>query len=91
MFRDDFDAVKMNETGARGWHFLTGDGTATMSLRQGGKGWASIQRSTPPTSRRGSGGRWSSATSPGLDVGQLRAGHEVTIEARVRTSPPPAG
>jgi hypothetical protein len=87
-FRDDFDAVKIDQTGARGWRFLTGDGTATMALRQGGKGYASIQVDAT-TDRRGI---WWALIEreAGLDPGLLRDGrHEVAIEARIRVSHAP--
>src|SRR5215475_15196017 len=41
---ENFDdhSVKLDPEGITGWRVLAGDGTATMELRQGGPGYASI-------------------------------------------------
>jgi hypothetical protein len=89
-FRDDFDSVRTDPEGATGWHFFTGDGTATMDFRQGGEGYASIFVDAT-TDRRGIW--WAlveRAVSGGMDLSLLRKpGHEVRIEARIRTSHAP--
>ena len=41
-FVDDFTSFTADPTGANGWSFNTGDGTATMDFRQGEDGYASI-------------------------------------------------
>ena len=43
-FVDNFDGptVALDPEGNHGWLFLAGDGTATMDLRQGGAGYASV-------------------------------------------------
>jgi len=43
-FVDNFDGptVALDPEGNHGWLFLAGDGTATMDLRQGGPGYASV-------------------------------------------------
>jgi hypothetical protein len=43
-FIDNFDgfSVQLDPEGIKGWLFRAGDGTATMDLRQGGDGYASI-------------------------------------------------
>jgi len=87
-FRDDFDAVKLDRSGARGWRFLTGDGTATMTLRQGGKGYASIHVDATKD-RRGIWWALIEREVPGRNLGLLSAGHQVAIEARIRVSHAP--
>jgi hypothetical protein len=82
-FRDDFDTVKLDPTGARGWRTLTGDGSATMALRQGGKGYASIHVDATHDRR----GIWWALIE--RNATGLRAGGEITIEARLRVSHAP--
>jgi hypothetical protein len=87
-FRDDFDVVRTDPAGARGWRFLTGDGAATMTLRQGGPGYASIEVDATRDRR----GIWWALiernVSDNMDLGLLR-GREVRIEARLRVSHAP--
>lgn len=89
-FRDDFDGLKTDPAGKTGWLFRTGDGTATMELRQGGEGYASVVVDAT-TDRRGIW--WAlveRAVSGRMDLGLLRQpGHEVRIEARLRVSHAP--
>lgn len=88
-FRDDFDTVKLDSKGANGWRFVVGDGTATMNLRQGGDGFASIFVDAT-TDKRGIWWALVERAAPNLDVELLRKpGHELRIEARVRSSHAP--
>jgi hypothetical protein len=89
-FRDDFDSVRTDPEGVRGWRFFTGDGTATMDFRRGGPGYASIFVDATRDRR----GIWwalvERAVSSGMDLAFLRQpGHEVRIEARIRVSHAP--
>jgi hypothetical protein len=89
-FRDDFDALKTDPEGKKGWLFRAGDGTATMDFRQGGGGYASIFVDATTDKR----GIWwalvERAVSDPMDLGLLRRpGHEVRIEARLRVSHAP--
>jgi hypothetical protein len=89
-FRDDFNAVKIDPTGAAGWRFRTGDGTATMDFRQGGKGHASVLVDARSDKR----GIWwafiQREVSRDMDLSLLRKpGHEVRIETRIRVSHAP--
>jgi len=89
-FRDDFEALKTDPEGKTGWLFRAGDGTATMDLRQGGDGYASIFVDAITDKR----GIWwaliERAVSDHMDLGLLRQpGHEVRIEARLRVSHAP--
>jgi hypothetical protein len=89
-FRDDFDSVAIDQDARTGWAFFTGDGTATMDLRAGGAGYASILVDAT-TDRRGIW--WAlihREVSEGMDLALLRRpGHEVRIEARIRVSHAP--
>ena len=89
-FHDDFDSVKTDPAGKTGWRFRTGDGTATMNLRQGGTGYASILVDATTDKR----GIWwafiQREVSKDMELGLLRQpGHEVRIEARIRISHAP--
>ena len=89
-FRDDFDSVKTDPAGRTGWRFRTGDGTATMDLRQGGKGYGSILVDATTDKR----GIWwafiQHEVSKDMDLSLLRKpGREVRIEARIRVSHAP--
>jgi hypothetical protein len=89
-FRDDFDSVRTDPEGLKGWRYFTGDGTATMDFRQGGPGYASIFVDATTDKR----GIWwalvERAVSSSMDLSLLRKpGHEVRIEARIRTSHAP--
>jgi len=89
-FRDDFDSVALDPEAKTGWEFFTGDGTATMDLRQGGPGYASIFVDATKDRR----GIWwaliDREVSDAMDLALLRRpGHEVRIEARIRVSHAP--
>jgi hypothetical protein len=89
-FRDDFDRVAKDPEGRHGWLFFTGDGTATMDLRQGGPGYASVFVDATHDKR----GIWWALVERNveatLDLALLRApGHELRIEARLRVSHAP--
>jgi hypothetical protein len=89
-FVDDFDTVKTDPDGLKGWRFFAGDGTATMDFRQGGPGYASILVDAT-TDKRGIW--WALAerkVSDNMNLELLRTpGHEVRIEARIRVSHAP--
>jgi hypothetical protein len=91
-FIDNFDgpAVALDPEGNHGWLFLPGDGTATMDLRQGGAGYASVFVDGTTDKR----GIWwaliERKVSDKLDLSLLKKpGYEVRIEARVRSSHAP--
>src|SRR5690349_7989233 len=87
-FFDDFDNLKLDPD--NGWFFKAGDGTATMDLRQGGPGYASIFVDGT-TDRRGIW--WAlieRKVSDNMDLTLMKKpGHEFRIEARVRSSHAP--
>jgi hypothetical protein len=89
-FVDHFESVRTDPEGLDGWRFVAGDGTATMDLRQGGAGYASILVDAT-TDRRGIW--WALVerkVSDNMNLGLLRTpGHEVRIEARIRVSHAP--
>jgi hypothetical protein len=89
-FRDDFDSVKTDPAGINGWCLATGDGTATMALRQESPGHASI---LVDATRDRRGIWWALAertVAATMDLRPLRTpGHEVRIEARIRVSHAP--
>jgi len=91
-FVDNFDgpSVKLDPSGMSGWMFRTGDGTATMDLRQGGPGFASVLVDAT-TDRRGIW--WAlmeRKCSDQLDLTLLqKPGYELRIEARIRVSHAP--
>jgi len=89
---ENFDgpAVKLDPEGVTGWRILAGDGTATMDLRQGGPGYASVFVDGTTDKR----GIWwalmEHKVSDKMDLSLLqRPGHEFRIEARVRSSHAP--
>ena len=91
-FVDNFDGpnVTLDPQGHHGWMFLAGDGTATMDLRQGGPGHASVFVDGTTDKR----GIWwalmERQVSENLDLSLLKKpGYEVRIEARVRSSHAP--
>ena len=91
-FVDNFDGpnVTLDPQGHQGWMFLAGDGTATMDLRQGGPGHASVFVDGTTDKR----GIWwalmERQVSENLDLSLLKKpGYEVRIEARVRSSHAP--
>ena len=91
-FIDNFDGptVALDPEGNRGWLFLAGDGTATMDLRQGTEGYASVFVDGTTDKR----GIWwaliERKVTAKLDLSLLKKpGYEVRIEARVRSSHAP--
>ncbi len=91
-FMEDFNgsSVKLDPEGITGWRVLPGDGTATMDLRQGGEGYASIFVDGTTDKR----GIWwalvERKVSDNMDLSLLREpGYEFRIEARVRSSHAP--
>lgn len=91
-FVDNFDGptVALDPESNHGWLFLAGDGTATMDLRQGGAGYASVFVDGT-TDRRGIWWALIQRKLNGkLDLSLLKTpGYEVRIEARVRSSHAP--
>jgi len=91
-FVDNFDgpSVQLDPSGTAGWLFQAGDGTATMDLRQGGPGYASVFVDGT-TDKRGIW--WALMERKASDKMDLRLmqkpGHEFRIEARVRSSHAP--
>jgi len=89
---EDFDnpSLKLDPEGLAGWRVLAGDGTATMELRHGGPGYASILVDGT-TDRRGIW--WAlieHKASDQMDLSLMqKPGHEFRIEARVRASHAP--
>ena len=91
-FVENFDgpSVQLDPTGRAGWLFRAGDGTATMDLRQGGPGYASVFVDGTTDKR----GIWwalmehNVTDKMDLDLKQ-KPGHEFRIEARVRSSHAP--
>ncbi len=89
-FLDDFNSVHIDPAGVKGWHFSTGDGTATMDFRQGGEGYASIFVDGTHDRR----GIWwallEHKISSGLDLSRLKEpGMRLRIETRIRVSQAP--
>ena len=90
-FFDGFDSLKLDpENPENGWFFKAGDGTATMDLRQGGPGYASIFVDGTTDKR----GIWwaliERKVSDNMDLTLMqKPGHEFRIEARVRSSHAP--
>ena len=91
-FVDDFDGptVALDPEGNHGWLFLAGDGTATMDLRQGGPGYASVFVDATTDKR----GIWwaliERKLNGKLDLSLLKTpSYEVRIEARVKSSHAP--
>ncbi len=91
-FIDDFNgpSVQIDPEGIKGWLFRPGDGTATMDLRQGGEGYASIFVDGTTDKR----GIWwaliERKVSDKMDLSLMqKPGHEFRIEARIRVSHAP--
>jgi hypothetical protein len=91
-FIDNFDGsqVQLDPEGIKGWLFHAGDGTATMDLRQGGGGYASIFVDATTDKR----GIWwaliERKASDHMDLSLMQTpGHEFRIEARIRVSHAP--
>jgi hypothetical protein len=90
-FVDNFDGpnVTLDPQGQHGWMFLAGDGTATMDVRQGGPGYASVFVDGT-TDKRGIWWALMERQADKLDLSMLKTpGYEVRIEARVRSSHAP--
>ena len=91
-FIDDFNgpSVQIDPEGIKGWLFRPGDGTATMDLRQGGEGYASIFVDGT-TDKRGIW--WALIERKVSDKMELslmqKPGREFRIEARIRVSHAP--
>jgi hypothetical protein len=91
-FIDDFSGptVSLDAKGIRGWRHATGDGAATMELRQGGDGFASI---VVDATRDRRNVWWALIErSASADIGRERIGRlgtELRIEARIRVSHAP--
>jgi hypothetical protein len=91
-FLDDFPGpvVALDPQGVHGWRYATGDGAATMELRQGVAGLASILVDATRDRR----GIWWALierdATRGLDLARLQQpGAELRIEARIRVSHAP--
>jgi len=91
-FIDNFygPSVQLDPEGINGWLFRPGDGTATMDLRQGGDGYASIFVDATTDKR----GIWwaliERKASDHMDLSLMqKPGHEFRIEARIRVSHAP--
>jgi hypothetical protein len=91
-FVDAFDgaAVRLDPKGLDGWSFRTGDGRATMDLRQGGEGFASIRVDATRDRRNIWWALIRRRVSDRLDLQRLgRPASEVRVEARIRVSHAP--
>ena len=91
-FLDDFDANVMflDRSGANGWTFYTGDGSAIMDFVQSGKGYASINVDATKDKR----GIWWALirrrVSENMDLSLLnKPQYEFRVEARIRVSEAP--
>ena len=91
-FLEDFNAASIQEDprARNGWAFSTGDGKATITLRPGGDGHASIHVDATADRR----GIWWAVikrrVSEGMDLERLgRPEFELRIEARIRASHAP--
>jgi len=89
-FLDDFRQVRTDPDALRGWSFFTGAGEATMTLRQGGRGHASIEVNATHDRR----GVWwalvKRKVSDRMDLQRLaRPDCELRVEARLRVSHAP--
>jgi hypothetical protein len=89
-FVDDFNTVQTDPAGVTGWHFRTGDGSATMDFRQGGDGYASIFVDAT-RDRRGIWWALIERSIPdGLDLNRLKEpGTRLRLETRIRVSHAP--
>ena len=89
-FRDDFDApIARDPAGVHGWNFFSGDGTATMDFTAAG-GIATMAVDAT-TDRRGIWWAIIKRDVTGdIDLAKLATpGHELRIEARIRSSSAP--
>src|SRR6185436_12840943 len=78
--------VRLDPAGAQGWRLLTGDGSATLKLRQGSPGVASLEVDATRDRR---GIWWALIEREALAHVTLPPGREVRIEARLRVSHAP--
>ena len=88
-FRDDFNVLLKDSSGAAGWGFLTGEGQAVMDLVQG-PGFATVT----VDATRGRRNVWWAIimrqVSGAIDLVRLaRPGFKLRVEARVRTDTAP--
>ena len=91
-FIDDFksSSVQLDPSGMKGWRFDAGDGTATMELRQGGNGYASLFVDGTTDKRGIWWAEMERSASDHMDLNLLqRPGYALRIEARVRSSHAP--
>jgi hypothetical protein len=89
-FLDDLSTVRVDPAGSRGWRFATGAGSASVDFRQGGPGYGSILVDARSDKRNVWWALIERSVSGPMDLGLLRKpGHEVRIEARIRTSHAP--
>ncbi len=91
-FVDTFDgpAVRLDPRSLDGWSFRTGEGQASMNLRQGGEGFASIVVDATKDRRNVWWALVRRRVSHGLDLERLAMpAYELRIEARIRVSHAP--
>ena len=91
-FIDDFNSssVQLDPSGMKGWRFDAGDGTATMELRQGGNGYASLFVDGTTDKRGIWWAEMERSASDHMDLNLLqKPGYALRIEARVRSSHAP--
>jgi len=91
-FVDEFEepAVRLDPKGVDGWSFRTGDGQATMDLRQGGTGHASIFVDATKDRRNIWWALIKRRVSDRLELKLLaQPAYEVRVEARIRVSHAP--
>jgi hypothetical protein len=88
-FRDDFDLLKKDLSGAAGWGFLTGEGQAVMDFVQG-PGFATVTVDATNDRRNVWWAIVVRQVSGAIDLARLaRPGFELRVEARVRTDTAP--
>lgn len=88
-FRDDFNVLRKDSSGAAGWGFLTGEGQAVMDLTQG-LGFATVTVDATKDKRNVWWAIIVRQVSGAIDLARLaRPGFELRIEARVRTDTAP--
>ena len=88
-FRDDFNVLRKDRSGAAGWGFLTGEGQAVMDLVQG-PGIATVTVDATKDARNVWWAIIVRQVSGAIDLARLaRPGFELRVEARVRTDTAP--
>jgi hypothetical protein len=86
----DWPSVRLDSQSADGWSFRTGDGQATMDLRQGGAGHASVVVDATMDRRNIWWALIKRRVSDRLDLKLLQQpAYEVRVEARIRASHAP--